>query len=64
MLNKDEDEMFDPAAAHVLFDSVSADSKQLRFSQGRHDDWGPDLIAESVGFVNTHVLPATGAPPG
>lgn len=57
MLNKNEDEMFDASKAQSLFESVSSRSKKLHFSPGGHDDWGPDLVAESVNFVRTHVRP-------
>ena len=55
MLNKDQDEMFEARDARSLFDSVSAKSKKLLFSHGGHDEWGPDLVAQSVAFVKAHV---------
>ena len=58
MLNKDEDEMFSVHGVRLLFDSVVARSKQLVFLPGSHDDWSPDLIAQSAAFLEQHA--ATG----
>lgn len=54
MLNKEDDELFPVQQVRLLFDSVGAKSKQLVFTPGSHDDWGPDLIEISATFVKEH----------
>lgn len=55
MLNKDGDEFFDAKGVRRLFSAVSAQSKTLRFFPGGHDEWGPDLIDDSLRFLSEHV---------
>ena len=54
MLNKDDDELFPAQGVRRLFDSVVARSKELTFWPGSHDDWPPELIAQSTTFLNEH----------
>ncbi len=54
MLNKDDDDLFAARGVHQVFDSVAALSKRLEFWPGGHDDWGPDLIDQSVLFIKEH----------
>jgi len=57
MLNMTEDALFPVVDVERLAGAVRARSKVLRFWDGSHDDWSPDLIAESVRFVNEHPTP-------
>lgn len=54
MANKDQDAVFPAPLVHLLFDSVVAKSKRLQFWPGAHDDWGQDLIDETVSFINQY----------
>jgi len=58
MLNKTDDELFPSQDVELLFDSVSAKTKELRFWPGSHDDWGSELLETSANFVNRHCGPA------
>ncbi len=56
MLNKEDDELFPAQGVRQVFDSVVAKSKQLMFWPGGHDEWGQDLIDQSVSFVKEHAV--------
>jgi dienelactone hydrolase len=55
MLNKSDDEIFPAEGTQALFDALPGTNNQLMFWEGKHDDWPPDLIRESVTFINQHV---------
>lgn len=55
MLNKDDDELFDPGDVRRLYAAVTAQSKSLRFFPGVHDEWQPELIDDSLRFLSEHV---------
>lgn len=55
MLDKHDDELFDAQGVRRLFAAVSARSKTLRFHPGGHDEWGEDLINESLRFLAEHL---------
>lgn len=55
MLNKEEDELFDAKDVRRLFTAVLAQSKTLRFFPGGHDEWGQDLIDDSICFLAEHI---------
>ncbi len=54
MLNMEEDELFDADGVRRLFDGVRAQSKTLTFFPGAHDEWEPDVIDASLGFLGEH----------
>ena len=55
MLNKDDDEIFGAEDVRRLFAAVSAQSKSLRFFPGPHDEWGAELIDNSLRFLSEHI---------
>lgn len=54
MLNTTEDEVFPAEGTRALLDAVPGDRKRLMFWAGGHDDWPPELIDESIAFVDRH----------
>ena len=55
MLNKTDDEIFQVDDVHATFAAIPGDTKELRFSDGDHNDWPPDLIDYSITFVRDHL---------
>ena len=55
MLNVTGDAFFPIAGVHRFFDAIPGDAKRLLFRAGRHDEWSPGAIDESIAFVNAHV---------
>jgi pimeloyl-ACP methyl ester carboxylesterase len=52
MLNMTDDALFPASDVRLLFDSITASSKDLQFWDGGHDDWSPELIDASIAFLN------------
>ncbi len=57
MLNKADDEIFPIDGVHAVFDAIPGATKELQFWEGAHNDWPPDLITASVGFLRQHLAP-------
>lgn len=54
MLNKTKDEFFSTDGTRAVFDAIPGHGKRLAFWDGDHDDWPPELIRESVTFIEQH----------
>ena len=61
MLNKADDPYFPAAGTRALYDAIPGTRKRLRFLDGDHDDWPPELIDESINFIAQHRPEGSGA---
>ena len=55
LFNKTQDEIFPVEGVHVLFNAIPGSDKRLMFWDGKHDDWPPEAIDQTVTFINAHV---------
>jgi dienelactone hydrolase len=55
MVNKTQDEIFPVEGVHDLFNAIPGPDKRLMFWDGKHDDWPPEAIDQTVAFINSHV---------
>jgi dienelactone hydrolase len=55
MLNMTGDKIFSADGTRALFDGIPGRKKRLMFWEGDHDDWPPEMISQSVTFINEHI---------
>lgn len=51
MLNKTADEIFPTEGTRAVFDAIPGSRNQLRFWEGGHNDWPPEMIDVSIDFI-------------